>query len=220
MQKSLPAPLMGYRTTIVDFQHACHLLCLRLLSHFATALSLQSEWFATRHDHDKGVSGTILRLLYYPKCSSTADDIRAGAHSDYGSLTLLFQLRGQPGLEIRMPDGRWACVPVDPLPVDIGSPKTTLPILVNIGDLFEDWTGGLLKSTVHRVVFPENGKDAEDRYSIAYFCHPLDDVLLEPVPSEMVRSHVQSGPGRRHEITARQHLMERLAATYKINGHD
>jgi isopenicillin N synthase-like dioxygenase len=83
-------------------------------------------------------------MLYYP-ATKTVDgtDLRAGAHSDFGSLTLLFQLPGQPGLEIKTPEGHWASVPVDPSnPTgrDEGNSKA-LPILVNIGDLLEDVSG-------------------------------------------------------------------------------
>ena len=92
---------------------------------------------------------------------------------------------------------------------------------MNIGDLMQDWTGGLLKSTKHRVVFPisGNGEEGGDRYSIAYFCHPLDDAVLEAVPSEVVRDHVAKQRGGVREgkvITAKDHLMERLAATYSV----
>lgn len=80
-------------------------------------------------------------MLYYP-ATETADgtDLRAGAHSDFGSLTLLFQLPGQPGLEIKTPEGYWASVPVDPSSSagQDGETKKALPILVNIGDLLED----------------------------------------------------------------------------------
>lgn len=113
---------------------------------------------------------------------------------------------GQPGLEIKTPSGEWAPVPVNPLNDD------TLPILVNIGDLLQDWTGGLLKSTVHRVVFPH--EKAGDRYSMAFFCHPLDEALLEPVPSSKIPAGIKNG---KEGMTARSHLMERLAATYKVD---
>ena len=94
-----------------------------------------------------------------------------------------------------------------------------LPILVNIGDLLEDWTGGLLKSTVHRVIFPQS-EEKSDRYSIAYFCHPLDDAELAPVPSKAVQDHA-TRTGKRNTrdgkvLTAKDHLMERLEATYSI----
>lgn len=119
-------------------------------------------------------------MLYYPSTSSPPDStsIRAGAHSDYGSVTLLFRLPGQAGLEVLQHDNKWAAVPVNPDPSSLAEP----PILVNIGDLLSFWTNGMLKSTVHRVTF----SGGEARYSMAYFCHPLDDVKLEGVPSEII----------------------------------
>jgi len=167
----------------------------------------------------QGSSGSILRLLYYPSIPETADykpdvDIRAGAHSDYGSITLLFQRPGQPGLEILTQSGTWAPVAVMPEGTENDAGP---PILVNIGDLFSYWTNGLLKSTVHKVIFPKDEKSGgEDRYSIAFFCHPLADTLLEPVPSDMVRTRAQSGRdgNERKVLTAHEHLLERLKATY------
>lgn len=163
-------------------------------------------------------------MLYYPSSStpSGSQHIRAGAHSDYGSLTLLFRLPGQPGLELLSPSSRtWVPVPVNPSPS--GSP----PILVNIGDLLSFWTGGMLKSTVHRVTFSGGG----ERYSMAYFCHPLDDARLEKVQSrvlergddEMGREELRSqrrrlGLGEEGEevLTAKEHLDRRLKVTYGL----
>ena len=78
----------------------------------------------------------------------------------------------------------------------------------------EFWTNGLLKSTVHRVVFPDG--ESEDRYSIAYFCHPLDRIDIEPVPSELVRQRnkQEKGGGGSVKITAEGYLKKRLAETY------
>lgn len=180
------------------------------------------DWFSSRHDQTKGPSGTILRLLYYPHIAANAfsydasTDIRAGAHSDYGTLTLLFQRPKQPGLEILTPASAWSPVPVFPPGTETDSFP---PILVNIGDLLSYWTNGLLKSTVHRVVFPNGGGD--DRYSIAYFCHPVDNATLVPVPSDLVSN--QSTSRRRTEnelLTAAQHLKQRLAATYGWGKED
>lgn len=152
-------------------------------------------------------------------------DIRAGAHSDYGSITLLFQRPGQPGLEIIPPSNitsekdyssaaAWTPVPVFP-PGTENDPSP--PILVNIGDLLSHWTHNLFKSTVHRVVFPTTGKEGgEDRYSIAYFGHPIGSTVLEPVPSERVKAlggtaDLATGV---EAMTADEHLMSRLKATY------
>ena len=155
-------------------------------------------------------------------------DIRAGAHSDYGkllsmssvnsqhlteaagSLTLLFQRAGQPGLEVLSPTESWSPVPVYPP----GTESDAFPpILVNMGDLMQFWTAGVLKSTVHRVVFPLGV--SEDRYSIAYFCHPLDEVKIEAVPSEMIKTRIGMNKQQNEEIiTAEGYLKKRLAETY------
>ena len=138
--------------------------------------------------------------------------MRAGAHSDYGSVTLLFRLRGQAGLEILTTSGAWAPVPVSP-PGTEADPAP--PVLVNIGDLLSFWTNGLLRSTVHRVAFGGGSPaaaEADPRYSIAYFCHPADTTPLSPVPSERVRAGV---PGDGTVLTAAEHLQTRLRATYR-----
>jgi len=187
---------------------------------------------------------TSLQLTYhqYPSLPVSSlgghepsTDIRAGAHTDYGSITLLFRLPGQPGLEVQDSDGNWVAVPVEPEGgttqslSSVSEPVSHLPILVNIGDLLSYWTNGLLRSTMHRVIFPvaSNGSTSTERYSIAYFCHPLDEARLEAVPSPIVRKVAaeeskgsdENGPAlgngsERGVMTAKEHLMSRLAATY------
>lgn len=155
-------------------------------------------------------------------------DIRAGAHSDYGvlpmtksysvpcnsldpgSVTLLFQRSGQPGLEILIPSSStWQAVPVYPPGTEADAFP---PILVNIGDLLHVWTKGLFRSTVHRVIFPEG--ESEDRYSIAYFCHPLDHVEIEAVPSARISKRQEGKQQSAVKITAEGYLKKRLAETY------
>jgi isopenicillin N synthase-like dioxygenase len=139
LDQPLPPPLAPHLDTLVSFQHHCHSLCQELFIHLATALQTPPDWFTSRHDQSEGPSGTVFRMLYYPASNDTDNtDLRAGAHSDFGSLTLLFQLPGQPGLEIKTPEGHWASVPVDPSNSDPGTSDKPLPILVNIGDLLED----------------------------------------------------------------------------------
>jgi isopenicillin N synthase-like dioxygenase len=131
-----------------------------------------------------------------------------------GSLTLLFQRPQQPGLEILTPQSTWAPVSVYPS----GTENDQFPpILVNVGDLLDHWTNGLLKSTVHRVLLPEGSK--EDRYSIAYFCHPADDTELVRVPSVLTdRRHYEdvrpvNGQGVVKAMTAAEHLKSRSVNT-------
>ncbi|KAL2864721.1 putative oxidoreductase, 2OG-Fe(II) oxygenase family [Aspergillus lucknowensis] len=245
-QQPLPKVLSPHEDEIGHFADLCTKTCSRILKLLALGLDIPPEFFTARHDPCQGPTGCTLRYLYYPSISAPATasydhtvDVRAGAHSDYGSITLLFQRPGQPGLEILTPDGTWAPVPVEP---ERGNGRESVqpgfafpPILVNIGDLLSYWTDGLLKSTVHRVVFPlseRTGKSSQDRYSIVFFCHPLDSTELVPVPSEVVRRYREGKgagsaeekvgfgggagnlePGKR-ALTAAEHLALRLNATY------
>lgn len=155
--------------------------------------------------------------------SHSAADLRAGAHSDYGSITLLFRLKGQAGLELLRKDGVWAPVPVTP-PGTESDPSP--PILINIGDLLSYWTNGLFRSTLHRVAFPgADGIQSETsegpRYSIAYFCHPIGHMRLEPVDSARVKGFVKDSEAaganpyaEKKVMTADEHLFMRLNATY------
>lgn len=225
-QQPLPPPLLENQDKLDDFWKHCLKLCQRVLELFAIGLQIDDaagskDFFRSKHDPSQGPSGSVFRLLYYPTLPPSEDyddktDIRAGAHSDYGTITLLFQRPGQPGLEILTskrgdPEEKWYPVPVNP------TDEENVPILLNVGDALNFWTGGMLKSTVHRVIFPKDGK-GEDRYSIAYFCHAVDDATFDPIPSEIVRKHnVQANGlvnGSTKPLTAKQHLESRLAATY------
>ncbi|CZR65177.1 related to gibberellin 20-oxidase [Phialocephala subalpina] len=241
-QQPLP-PVFAPREAELDrFQKYCQSLMLKILTLFAIGLEVDpalggSDWFSSRHQGTDPSSCT-LRLLHYPPLPPDTNldsvDIRAGAHSDYGSITLLFQRPGQPGLEIIPPStmdpsapknytntASWTPVPVFP-PGTESDPSP--PILVNIGDLLSYWTNNLLKSTVHRVIFPSStSSPSSDRYSIAYFGHPIGSTILEPVPSERVKEAGRNGgegaslraaTGVEEAMTADEHLMSRLKATY------
>ncbi|KAJ5492228.1 Oxoglutarate/iron-dependent dioxygenase [Penicillium expansum] len=185
-QQPLPASLTPHEAEINDFAELCNKTCTRILTLLALGLKIKEDFFTTRHDPSKGPTGSILRYLYYPSIFSptTASykhdkDVRAGAHSDYGSVTLLFQRPGQPGLEILTQDGSWAPVPI-------------VPGTAAEAEGYPYWTDGLLKSTVHRVVFPlaeQQSPNPQDRYTLVYFCHPIDETELVPVPSEIVAAH-------------------------------
>ena len=90
LQQEVPKALQEYVQTIIEFQDLCRQFCLRIFENLAKALDIDEDWFVARHDRQKGTSGTLLRLLYYPKVLEIEDgiDIRAGAHSDFGSVTV------------------------------------------------------------------------------------------------------------------------------------
>jgi isopenicillin N synthase-like dioxygenase len=135
-------------------------LARRIMRVFATALGLDEHFF------DSYVDAPIsaLRALNYPeqRVAPQPGQLRAGAHTDYGSLTILLPQPGSRGLEIIAPDGQWT--PVPPVP---GA------FVINIGDLMALWTNDRWVSTVHRVVNPppEEG-GMQRRQSLAFFHQP------------------------------------------------
>ena len=120
-----------------------------------------------------------------------------------GSITLLFQ-DDRGGLQVKSPDGTF----VDATPI----PDT---IVINAGDLLERWANDTIKSTNHRVVEPplkpeqENGDVHPARYSIAYFCNPNYDRLIDAIPG------TYEAVGKKYEaVNSGQYLVQRLTATY------
>ena len=107
------------------------------------------------------------QLVYYPEMNSddfSAERFGAAAHSDFGVLTILMQDQ-LGGLQIASKEGGW-----------IEAPPIPNTFVCNIGDLLEMWTGGKLKSTLHRVI----NRAAEARYSIPIFCDPASKTVIDP----------------------------------------
>ncbi|OAQ77340.1 oxidoreductase, 2OG-Fe(II) oxygenase family [Purpureocillium lilacinum] len=226
-QQPIPSTIAAEEARFAAFADSCRRLCHKILYLLGLGLDV-GDFFSSAHFTTQSGSGTILRFLRYPPAdaASASADVRAGAHSDYGSITLLFRLPGQAGLEVLRRDNVWAPVPVSP-PGTAADPSP--PILVNIGDLLSYWTNGLFRSTVHRVVFPAEGSGAAvegesssgPRYSIAFFCHPVGTTRLEPVPSQKVKDYVPAGEAvsanpyaERKVMTADEHLFMRLKESY------
>lgn len=218
--------MIPHEASIAEFKSSCQVLCQKLLLLFGIGLKVQPPDFFAAACADQSSAGTTLRFLYYPPPSSTSaarGEFGAGAHSDYGAMTLLFRIPGQGGLEILTPDDKWEHVPVVP-PGTENDPCP--PTLINIGDLLSYWTNGLLKSTYHRVVFDNGTVDGESvanpRYSIAFFYHPAKETRLGVVPSERVINHRMKTDARsklneyseRTVVTADEHLQMRLRDTY------
>ncbi|OBZ97109.1 2OG-Fe(II) oxygenase [Pararhizobium polonicum] len=135
-------------------------LAARIMRLFAVALNLPETYFEGFID----APISALRALNYPEQNvpPKPGQLRAGAHTDYGSLTILLPQEGSKGLEIITPDGQWT--PVPPVP---GA------FVINIGDLMARWTNDRWVSTLHRVVnpSPQDGGMAR-RQSLAFFHQP------------------------------------------------
>jgi isopenicillin N synthase-like dioxygenase len=147
-----------------DFRPICEAVFAELdvlsrviLQGFAIALGLPRDYFDAVNRHDT----SNMRLLHYPapKGEPLAGQLRAGEHSDYGSLTILDIEDVPGGLEIRGVDRQWRSVRVVP-----GA------LVCNIGDMMARWTNDRWNSTLHRVGNPPLG--AADRLTIAYFQQP------------------------------------------------
>ncbi|GAA5852979.1 hypothetical protein JCM8547_004755 [Rhodosporidiobolus lusitaniae] len=162
----------GFKDTMNRFHLLCHELHLKIMSLLALSLSLPADYFEPQ------INGRnhCLRLLHYPPTSRKEGNSRLGAHTDFGTVTCLWQ-DDTGGLEIEGPDGQW--VPVVPK-------KDSF--VINLGDVLARWSNDRLKSTIHRAVLPKL-KEGEDpnaltktRRSVAYFCNPNPDALISCIP--------------------------------------
>lgn len=131
------AALPEMRAVWHAYYDAMAALGARVMGLFARGLSLPADFFDRYLDRHL----SALRAINYP-AGERSDRVRAGAHTDYGTLTILRQ-DDVGGLEVQCLDGRWA--PVTPVP---GA------YVINIGDLMARWTNDRWRSTMHRVVDP------------------------------------------------------------------
>ncbi|MBD2441410.1 isopenicillin N synthase family oxygenase [Nostoc sp. FACHB-110] len=191
----LSSHFAGNYSDIFIFYQACTELANKILQVFALALELPEDFFTIRHNQQNHT----LRLLHYPPLQTPPKlgQVRAGEHSDYGSITLLFQ-DDMGGLEVQTTAGEW-----------IAAPAILDTVLVNTGDLLQRWTNDVFCSTKHRVMIPQDEKLKRSRYSIAFFCHPNDDVEIACLESCQKHKSATYPP-----ILAGEYLLSRLQATY------
>ncbi|KAL1394231.1 thymine dioxygenase [Phyllosticta capitalensis] len=218
--------LPGFREGCMRFFDQGAGLVHRVLRALGLALAGGSKDDDDDDDDDAGVdalsnahaaSAFQLRLLHYPSIPTrllrSQAAARIGAHSDFGSLTLLFQ-DSVGGLEIESPHGTGtfrAAPPVD------GA------VLVNVGDLLERWSNGRWRSTVHRVGMPagvgegeDKGKEEEEemcppRYSIPFFAAPDPQTLIEALPGCWDEAE---NPKKYPPVTAEEYVTMRMSALY------
>ncbi|KZN61513.1 isopenicillin N synthase family dioxygenase [Pseudoalteromonas luteoviolacea] len=111
---------------------------------------------------------TLLRVLHYPPMTGDEEPgaIRAAAHGDINLLTVL-PASNEPGLQVQKGDGSWLDVPCD-----FGS------LIINIGDMLQEASGGYFPSTIHRVINPTGKASDNSRISLPLFLHPKPEVVL------------------------------------------
>jgi isopenicillin N synthase-like dioxygenase len=181
--------LRRFRETMLAYYDACQVQALALLGVMAEDLGLPADHFAPLFTEPL----SAMRLLHYPPATGAPNQIGAGAHTDYGAITLLMT-DGEPGLQVRPRGGDWTDVPSVP-----GA------YVVNIGDCLMRWTNDIYVSTPHRVLPPRR-----QRRSVAFFTEANPDALIAALPG--------TGEPKYPPIRAADYLSSRLAATYAPKG--
>ena len=166
-------------------------LSQRIMSVFAIALKLPSNYFAKFIDNPI----SALRALNYPliKKEVLLNQQRAGAHTDYGSLTILLPLDSVQGLQIKNSNNQWVNVP-----------NIKNSFIINIGDLMALWTNDRWTSTLHRVI---PIKRNNDRKTLAFFHQPNWDAKIKCLSSCL-------GEGSKYpEVFSGPYLMKKFKST-------
>ncbi len=188
----------GAAEALIAIYRAYERLSADMLRIFAVALHQPEDYFA-------GFVGrhfSILSSHHYPPLREAPrpGQLRTGAHTDYGALTILAMTEADGALEVRMPDGAWQ--PARPAP---GA------LVVNLGDMMARWTNGRWTSTLHRVANPRDLDSARSRrQTIGYFMHPDYDAPIAAIPSCVPRGEAPRFP----TISAGEHIAMKIAASH------
>jgi isopenicillin N synthase-like dioxygenase len=192
-----PDEVPGFEPVLRKYYQSMEKLSLALMRLFALGLGLDEYWFDEKID--KHISS--LQLSHYPDQVEAPQkgQLRASAHSDWGSLTILKAEDRPGGLEVFTAKGEWR-------PVQI-VPDT---FIVNIGDLMAQWTNDRWVSTLHRVVNPPRDKAGDARrLSLVYFHQPNYDALVECIPT------CTEEPPKYPAVTSGDYLRMRVNQTFK-----
>ncbi|KAK8753577.1 hypothetical protein OTU49_000400 [Cherax quadricarinatus] len=187
----------GLRPSVKVLIEACKKLASRLLTAIAIGLDLDRSFFVSTHNQMcSDNNSSCLRLLYYPSVPTNVCEgaTRCGAHTDYGTITLLFQ-DNLGGLEVRDREGTW-----------MNANPILDTVLVNVGDLLQYWTADKLRATEHRVLIPkEEMLKKIPRRSVVFFVHPDNPVLVKPI----------DGSTSYDPVTVKMHIDKRFEDTYQ-----
>jgi len=189
-----PIDPSGLKAAWSTYYHAMSELAARIMRIFAVALDLSEDFFEDKFDQHP----SAMRALNYPRqlVPPKPGQLRAGAHTDYGSVTILLAEPDPGGLEICTPGGEWSAVPSVP-----GA------FIVNIGDLLARWTNDRWVSTLHRVVCPPPDERArQQRQSIAFFHQPNWDAEIRCISTCLA----PGGKAKYAPVTSGAHLREKF----------
>ena len=190
----------AFKPTMETYYRRMNRLANDLMGIFAHALDLPDDFFFDKLD--KNISA--VRVICYAEQSEAPEpgQIRAGAHTDYGTLTILMSDKAAGGLQAQHKDGYWVDVTIEP-----GT------YVINIGDIMQIWTNDKWVSTMHRVVNPpaEVASTAR-RHSVVFFHQPNYDALIETLPT----TYDESNPRRYEPVTYKEHWNHKWNASRKM----
>jgi isopenicillin N synthase-like dioxygenase len=194
----IPSEPPGLDATLVALYREYERLARDMMRVFAAALRLPEAFFdgtLVRHF-------SIMSCHHYPALERPPlpGQLRTGAHTDYGAMTILAATEAEGGLEVRLADGAWAGV--RPRPGEF---------VVNLGDMMARWTNEKWASTLHRVVNPPLGMAESRRLSIGMFVHPNYDQRIECVPTCLAPGEKPRYP----VITAGEHIKRKIERSHE-----
>jgi isopenicillin N synthase-like dioxygenase len=184
----------GFRAAFTAYYLAAEQLATMLMRIFAMALDLPEHFFDDKVD--KHFSN--LCAYHYPPMSAPPrpGQLRGGAHTDFGSLTLVYGHPSAKGLQVWNGEG-W-----DEVPTISGT------FVANIGDLMAQWTNDRWVSTMHRVANLPDADWNTSRFSVVFFHQPNYDVIVESLDRDK--------PAKYAPITSGEHLVRKLSAMRNV----
>ena len=184
-----PQGLPNFKSTALQSIDIADKLTLRILGMFDKILNTGTTLVEA---HLKPFNTT--RVIHYPAVEGVLEDkqMRIGEHSDYGTITLLWQINDVPGLEVQDLEGAWHAVPY-----------AKNGVVCNIGDLLQRWSNNYFVSTKHRVV---NSHIHQERFSMPHFVDPTPGTIISNLRFHEVSKYPP--------IESKEYLMWRLEQSY------
>ena len=181
----------GFQSTTETLFTSMETLAQHLLAACSRYLGKPENWLPEMSEE----GNTIMRMIHYPPLDENTPEgaVRSAAHEDINFITLLVTATAD-GLEVMDHDGSWIQVQGD-----------QDAIIVDSGDMLQNLTNGLFKSTTHRVVNPKESNTR--RYSMPMFVHPRNEIDLTPHPDFVA---ITGGEANYAAITAGDYLHQRL----------
>jgi isopenicillin N synthase-like dioxygenase len=162
----------------------------------AVGLGLRDDYFADKSD--RAIATLVARNYPAQREAPQPGQLRAAAHTDFGTMTLLAAEDRPGGLEVLMRQGGW---------ISVAPPPSAF--VVNIGDMMARWTNDRWVSTLHRVANPpvEAGHGAR-RISLVFFLNPNYDAIVAP----------WAGPSRHEPITVGEYYLRQMRRLRELSA--